>query len=103
MTYTHFKDSYRKQGSATPGSRVYERLKPLRTGIECYYGLAKKIAINGISNTYMTPYRHDGHNNVLIHIIELNIVLSQDFIFSLKGPTSGSIKNVAKWSDIISV
>ena len=78
MTYTHFRDSYRKQGSATPGSRVYERLKPLRTGIECYYGLAMKIAINGISNTYMS------HNNVLIHIIELNIVLSQDFIFQHK-------------------
>lgn len=40
-------------------------------------------------NTYMS------HNNVLIHIIELNIVLSQDFIFSLKGPTSGKTKNVA--------
>ncbi len=42
MTYTHFKDSYRKQGSATPGSRVYESLKPLRTGIERYYGLANE-------------------------------------------------------------
>ncbi len=48
MTYTHFKDSYRRQGPATPGSRVYERLKPLRTVIERYYGLAKKIAINRI-------------------------------------------------------
>lgn len=33
MTYTYFKESYRKQGPAVPGSRVYERLKPLRTGI----------------------------------------------------------------------
>lgn len=38
-TYTRFKDSYRKQGPAVPGSRVYKRLKPLRTGIERYYGL----------------------------------------------------------------
>ncbi len=42
MTYTHFKDSYRRQGPAIPGSRVYERLKPLRTDIECYYGLANE-------------------------------------------------------------
>ncbi len=42
MTYTYFKDSYRKQGPATPGSRAYERLKPLRTDIECYYGLANE-------------------------------------------------------------
>lgn len=90
MTYTHFKNSYRKQGPAVPGSRVYERLKPLRTGIERYYGLVKENRYKmELSNTYM------GHNNVLIHVIEHDIVLTQDIIFQNK--KSG------KWSDVISV
>ena len=76
MTHTRFKDSYRKQGPAVPGSRVYEILKPLRTGIERYYGLAKENRYRmETSNTYM------GHDNVLIHVIEHDIVLTQDIIF----------------------
>jgi hypothetical protein len=39
MTYTYFEDDYRRQGPAVPGSRVYERLRKLRTGIERYYAL----------------------------------------------------------------
>ncbi len=90
MTHTRFKDSYRKQGPAVPGSRVYERLKPLRTGIERYYGLAKENRYRmETSNTYM------GHDNVLIHVIEHDIVLTLDIIFE-------HIRT-GKWSDIISV
>jgi len=33
MSHTYFKDDFRRQGPAVPGSRLYERLKPLRTGI----------------------------------------------------------------------
>jgi len=90
MTHTRFKDSYRKQGPAVPGSRVYERLKPLRTGIERYYGLAKENRYRmEATNTYM------GHDNVLIHVIEHDIVLTLDIIFqySQKG----------KWSDVIAI
>ena len=90
MTYTYFKGSYRKQGPAVPGSRVYERLKPLRTGIERYYGLAKENRYRmESSNTYM------GHDNVLIHVIEHDIVLTLDIIFQHK--------QLGKWSDILSV
>lgn len=90
MTYTYFKESYRKQGPAVPGSRVYERLKPLRTGIERYYGLAKENRYRmEVSNTYM------GHDNVLIHVIEHDIVLTLDIIFQHK--------HIGKWSDVLSV
>lgn len=76
MTHTYFKDSYRKQGPAVPGSRVYQRLKPLRTGIERYYGLAKENRYRmESSNTYM------GRDNVLIHVIEHDIVLTLDIMF----------------------
>ena len=90
MTHTYFKDSYRKQGPAVPGSRVYKRLKPLRTGIERYYGLAKENRYRiEASNTYM------GHDNVLIHVIEHDIVLTLDIIFQHS--------RIGKWSDIINV
>jgi hypothetical protein len=90
MTYTSFKDSYRKRGPAVPGSRVYDRLKPLRTGIERYYALAKENRYRmETSNTYM------GHDNVLIHVIEHDIVLTLDIIFQHK--------EIGKWSDILSV
>jgi len=90
MTHTCFKDRYRKQGPAVPGSRVYERLKPLRTGIERYYGLAKENRYRmETSNTYM------GHDNVLIHVIEHDIALTLDIIFQYN--------QTGKWSDIIKV
>lgn len=90
MTHTRFKDSYRKQGPAIPGSRVYERFKPLRTGIERYYGLAKENRYKmEVSNTYM------GHDNVLIHVIEHDIVLTLDIMFQHA--------RTGKWSDIIDV
>ena len=90
LTYTRFKDSYRKQGPAVPGSRIYERLKPMRTGIERYYGLAKENRYRmEASNTYM------GHDNVLIHVIEHDIVLTLDIIFQHN--------QTGKYSDIINV
>lgn len=90
MTHTHFKDSYRKFGPAVPTSRVYRKLKPLRTGIERYYGLAKENRYRmEKSNTYT------GHDNVLIHVIEHDIVLTLDIIFN-------HFQN-GKWSDVLSV
>jgi len=90
MTYTYFKDSYRKQGPCVPGARAYKRLKPLRTGIERFYGLVKENRYRmESSNTYM------GHDNVLIHVIEHDIVLTQDIIFQHA--------KTGKLSDVISV
>ena len=83
-------NSYHKQGPAVPVSRIYERLKPLRTGIERYYGLVKENRYRmETSNTYT------GHDNVLIHVIEHDMVLTLDILFqhTLTG----------KWSDIINV
>jgi len=90
MTHTRFKNSYCKQGPTVPGSRVYKRLKPFRTGIERYYGLAKENRYRmETSNTYM------GHDNVLIHVIEHDIVLTLDIIFQHT--------RTGKWSNIVDV
>lgn len=89
MTYTYFKDNYRKQGPAVPGSRVYQRIKSLRTGIERYYGLAKENRYRmETSNTYM------GHDNVLIHVIEHDIVLTLDIMF--QHAQNGKLSDVIK-------
>lgn len=90
MTHTRFKDSYRKQGPAVPGSRIYKTLKPLRAGIERFYGLVKDNRYRmEVTNTYK------GHENVLIYVIEHDIVLTLDIIFQHA--------QTGKWSDIISV
>lgn len=89
-TYTYFKDSFRKQGPAVPGSRIYKRLKPLRTGIERYYGLVKENRYRMESNNTYT-----GHDNVLIHVIEHDIVLTLDIMFQHA--------RTGKWSDILNV
>jgi hypothetical protein len=90
MTYTYFKDTYRRQGPAVPGSRLYERLKKLRTGIERYYGLTKENRYHmEANNTYM------GHSNVLIHVIEHDIVATLDILHEHE--KSG------KWSDVLNV
>ncbi len=60
MTYNYFKGGYRRKGQAVPGSRIYRRLKKLRTGIERYYGFTKENRYQmETNNTYM------GHDNVL--------------------------------------
>ena len=90
MTYTYFKDDYRKQGPAVPGSLVYERLKRLRTGIERYYGLLKENRYYmEANNTYM------GHDNVLIHVIEHDIVATLDILHQHA--------KTGKWSDVLNV
>ncbi len=90
MTYTYFKDDFRRQGPAIPGSRLYEHLKPLHTGIERYYGLTKENRYYmEHNNTYM------GHDNVLIHVIEHDIVATLDILYEhLK---------TGKWSDVLNI
>jgi len=41
VKYTHFKDSIRLYGPAIPNSRIYQTLKPFRTGIERDFALVK--------------------------------------------------------------
>ena len=90
LTYTYFKDSYRRQGPAVPGSRLYERLKKLRTGIERYYGLTKENRYHmEANNTYM------GHDNVLIHVIEHDIVATLDILCEHA--------KTGKWSDVLNI
>jgi len=90
MTYTYFKDDFRRQGPAVPGSRLYERLKPLRTGIERYYGLTKENRYHmEHNNTYM------GHDNVLIHVIEHDIVATLDILYEHS--------KTGKWSDVLDI
>jgi hypothetical protein len=90
MTYTYFKDTYRRQGPAVPGTRLYERLKKLRTGIERYYGLTKENRYHMEANNTYT-----GHDNVLIHVIEYDIVATLDILHEHE--KSG------KWSDVLNV
>jgi len=90
ITHTYFKDDYRRQGPAVPGSRPYEQLKKLRTGIERYYGLTKENRYHmEVNNTYM------GHDNVLIHVIEHDIVATLDILYEHK--------KTGKWSDVLNV
>ena len=90
ITHTQFKNDYRRQGPAVPGSRPYEQLKKLRTGIERYYGLTKENRYHmEVNNTYM------GHDNVLIHVIEHDIVATLDILYEHK--------KTGKWSDVLSV
>ena len=89
-TYTYFRDDYRRRGPAVPGSRVYERLKKLRTGIERYYGLTKENRYHmEVNNTYM------GHDNVLIHVIEHDLVATLDILYEHA--------KTGKWSDVLNV
>ena len=74
--YTYFENGYRKYGPAVPHSLIYKKLKPFRTGIERTYGLVKESRYRmEISNSYI------GIDNVTIHVIEHDIVLTQDIIF----------------------
>ena len=90
ITHTYFKNDYRRQGPAVPGSRPYEQLKRLRTGIERYYGLTKENRYHmEVNNTYM------GHDNVLIHVIEHDIVATLDILYEHN--------KTGKWSDVLNV
>lgn len=76
VKYTYFNDSYRKYGPALPNSVIYKRLKSYRTAIEREYGLIK-------DNRYRMEYTntYTGTENVLIHVIEHDITLTQDIIY----------------------
>jgi len=75
-TYTYFNDGYRKFGPALPHTLIYKKLKPFRTGIERTFGLVKENRYRmEVSNFYK------GIENVNIHAIEHDIVLTQDIIF----------------------
>ncbi|HEA70272.1 MAG TPA: hypothetical protein ENI07_26170 [Desulfobacterales bacterium] len=74
--HTYFTDGYRKYGPAVAHSLIYKKLKPLRTGIERTFDLVKENRYRmEISNFYK------GIDNVTIHAIEHDIVLTQDIIF----------------------
>ena len=89
MTNTYFKDSYRKFSPATPGSLIYEKLKKYRTGIERYYGLVKENRYRmESSNVYK------GLDNITIHVIEHDIVQTQDIIYDFL--TTGNKSPVVK-------
>ena len=89
MTYTYFKDSYRKFGPATPRSFIYQKLKKYRTGIERYYGLVKENRYRmESSNSYK------GIDNITIHVIEHDIVLTQDVIYDFL--TTGNKSPIVK-------
>lgn len=89
VSYTHFKDSYRKYGPATPDTIIYKKLKPFRTVIERGFGLLKENRYRmEHTNTYM------GIDNVALHVIEHDIVLTQDIVFGYK--TIGKVSPVIK-------
>ena len=74
--YTYFTHSYRKFGPVLQNTILYKKLKPFRTGIERTYALVKENRYRmETSNTYI------GHDNVLMHVIEHDIVLTQDIIY----------------------
>ena len=87
--YTYFADGYRKYGPALPHHLIYKKLKPFRTGIERTFGLVKENRYcMETSNLYL------GIDNVTMHVIEHDIVLTQDIIFDyLK---SGKLSPVLK-------
>ncbi|MBW1947481.1 MAG: transposase [Deltaproteobacteria bacterium] len=73
---TYFVDGYRKYGPALPHSLIYQKLKPFRTGIERTFGLVKENRYRmEISNFYK------GTDNVTIHAVEHDIVLTHDIVF----------------------
>jgi len=74
--HTYFADGYRKFGPALPHSLIYQKLKSFRTGIERTFGLVKENRYRmEMSNFYK------GMDNVTIHALEHDIVLTQDIIF----------------------
>ena len=74
--YTYFDDGYRKYGPALPHSVIYNKLKPLRTGIERTFGLVKENRYRMESTNF-----YKGIDHVTTHVIEHDIVLTHDIIF----------------------
>lgn len=88
-SYTYFEDNYRKFGPALPTMRIYKTLKPFRTGIERTYGLVKENRYRMISTN-----RYKGIDNVLIHVLEHDIILTQDIIYDYS--TMGKMSPIIK-------
>jgi hypothetical protein len=76
ICHTYFDDGYQKYGPAFPHSVVYQKLKPFRTGIKRTFGLIKENRYR-MENTNL----YKGIENVTIHAIEHDIVLTQDIIY----------------------
>lgn len=76
VSYTYFKNSYRKFGPALPNRNIYKKLKPYRTGIERTFGLVKENRYRMEKSNF-----YKGIDNVAIHAVEHDIVLTQDIIF----------------------
>jgi hypothetical protein len=76
ICHTYFTSGYRKFGPALPHNAIYQKLEPLRTGIERTFGLVKENRYRMEETNF---YR--GIDNVTIHTIEHDIVLTQDIIF----------------------
>jgi len=76
LSYTRFADGYRKFGPAQPDTGIYQKLKPLRTGIERAFGIVKQNRYR-MENT--NTYR--GIENISIHVIEHDITLTLDIIY----------------------
>jgi hypothetical protein len=74
--YTCFNDGYRKYGPALPHTLIYKKLKPFRTGIERTFALVKESRYRMEASNF-----YKGIDNVTIHAIEHDIVLTQDIIF----------------------
>ena len=74
--YTYFSNGYRKFGPALPHNAIYQKLKPLRTGIEKTFGLVKENRYRMEETNF-----YKGIDNVTIHTVEHDIVLTQDIIF----------------------
>jgi len=74
--YTYFSNGYRKFGPALPHNAIYQKLKPLRTGIERTFGLVKENRYRMEETNF-----YKGIDNVTIHTVEHDIVLTQDIIF----------------------
>lgn len=73
---TYLNDGYRKYGLALPRGLIYQKRKPSRTGIERTLGRVKENRYRmEICNFYK------GTDDVTIHAIEHDIVLTQDIIF----------------------
>jgi len=76
IDHTYFTKGYRKYGPALPHSLIYQKLKPLRTGIERTFGLVKENRYRMEQTNF-----YKGIDNVTIHAVEHDIVLTQDIIF----------------------
>lgn len=89
VQYTYFRDGYRKFGPALPNTVIHQKLAPLRTSIERSFGLLKA---NRYRMEWMNTYM--GFRNVSLHVLEHDIVLTQDIIFHFL--TTGKIGEVIK-------